>query len=111
MKNTNKETNAQGAKVSRETENIVETFDGKTAKELKEKIGYTEKDEQEARIFTTQEEKKKERTPNTIYTLKQMRNMINKIAIQKMASVEELTQLRTIHKAMTERWIGLELKD
>lgn len=52
---------------------------------------------------------KKERTPNTIYTLKQMRNMINKIALHKMANVEELTQLRNIHKAMTERWIGIEL--
>lgn len=52
---------------------------------------------------------KKERTPNTLYTLKQMKNMMNKIAEQKMATVEELTQLRNIHKAMTERWIGLEL--
>lgn len=55
--------------------------------------------------------KRAPRTPNTIYTLKQMRTMINKIAVQKMASVEELTQLRNIHKTMTERWIGLELKD
>lgn len=84
MKNNKELGKTLGAKPTNETHDEPATFDGGQAEHQ-------------------QAEMKKERTPNTIYTLKQMRNMINKIAIQKMASVEELTQLRTIHKAMTER--------
>lgn len=56
-------------------------------------------------------EKKKERKPNTIYTLKSFKEHINKLATYKVCTAEEITQLRKIHKTATERWIGLTMEE
>lgn len=52
---------------------------------------------------------KKERTPNTIYTLKQFKTFIKKAQEQKIATPEEIDELTKIHKTWVNRWIGLEL--
>lgn len=55
------------------------------------------------------ETERKERTPNTIYTLKQFKTFIKKAQEQKIATPSEIEVLTRIHKAWVERWIGLEL--
>lgn len=52
---------------------------------------------------------KKERTPNTIYTLKQFKTFIKKAQEQKIATPHEIEELTKIHKTWVNRWIGLEL--
>lgn len=58
-----------------------------------------------------EEVKKKERKPNTIYTLKAFKAYINKIEEQKLLTNEEMKQLRHLHRVMTNRWIGLEIEN
>lgn len=92
---------AEMQEVTRETNDEPGMFDGGQAEALEAFI----KDMPE-----TDEVKKKERTPNTIYQLKAFKQHINKLATYKVCNPEEITQLRKIHKAATERWIGLEIE-
>lgn len=93
MKNNKKE-NEETQGVSRET----------TIPTEKEVDGFIEK------MIETEEVKKKERKPNTIYTLKAFKEHINKLATSKILTAEEITVIRKIHKTATERWIGLEME-
>lgn len=130
MKETKKGNNTQGVEVPRETleqqlkENTKELNEAlKEQDEAMEAAEQSLKKSEELLIPTekkvdgfieamieTNEVKKKERKPNTIYTLKSFKEHINKLATYKVCTAEEITQLRKIHKAATSRWIGLELE-
>lgn len=64
---------------------------------------------EEAHMQKVTRETKKERTPNTIYTLKAFKAYLTKLEKQKMVTKEEMDQLTKIHEAMVKRWIGLTL--
>lgn len=110
MKKTNAQLTNEAQGVSRETEDgalqqRVELTKEEFITELEETIDLVKKMEE------TDEVKKKERKPNTIYTLKSFKEHINKLATYKVCTPEEVTQLRKIHKAATERWIGLTMEE
>ena len=49
---------------------------------------------------------KNERNPSSTYTIKSLAGNIKKLETLKMCTPEELTQLKKIHRATMERWIG-----
>lgn len=52
------------------------------------------------------EKKKEERNPSSTYTIKSLTKNIKKLEKLKMCNAQELAELKKIHKAVTERWIG-----
>lgn len=124
MTTTNTSNKAQGAKKLTKQEQIelrmqdaqYEADHGLTHAIKRDEYGReipreTEKEGIITEITETEEAKKKERKPNTIYTLKSFRDHINKLATYKVCTAEEIAQLRKIHKAATERWIGLTMEE
>lgn len=49
---------------------------------------------------------KEERNPSSTYTIKSLAGNIKKLEKLKMCTEEEVKQLKKIHKAVMERWIG-----
>lgn len=49
---------------------------------------------------------KVERNPSSTYTIKSLAGNITKLEKLKMCTEEELKQLKKIHRATMERWIG-----
>lgn len=47
-----------------------------------------------------------ERNPSSTYTIKSLAGNIKKLEKLKMCTTEELGQLKKIHRAVMERWIG-----
>lgn len=55
-------------------------------------------------------EGKAERKPSTSYAIKQLQGTIRKIQALKMATEEELKQLKKINNEIVNRWIGSNLE-
>jgi len=55
-------------------------------------------------------EEPKERKASSSYTIKSLKGNIKKLETLKMATPEELITLKTLHKAITERWISIEME-
>lgn len=114
MKTTNNKGNeAQGAenltmkyaeetRVPRETNKVEEGIEQYLQETVKEQI----KEVIEEQITGV----KKERKPNTIYTLKAYKEHIEKLGKHKVATKEEMKTLKEIHRKMVERWIGLTIE-
>ena len=55
------------------------------------------------------EQTKTERKASASYTIKSLKGNIKKFEDLKMATPEELAQLKKVHKAIAERWISIEM--
>lgn len=109
--------NAETPGVSRETNNTIDNMNQNEMNEAfikdnEEPTNHIHEGIKEVVMTNWEKEKKRaERKPNTIYTLKSFRDHINKLATYKVCTAEEIIELRKIHKAATERWIGLTMEE
>lgn len=55
-------------------------------------------------------EEKKERKVSVSYTIKQFKNMIEKLEEAKMINAEEKADLTKHHTNIVKRWLGLEME-
>lgn len=111
-KQTN-ETKVQGTDVSRETNTTNIVVNEQVLQERMNKMQEEHNKNQiiENMIETNEVKKRAKMGRSTIYLLKSFKEHINKLATNKVVTIDELKTLQKIQKDATARWIGLNIDE